>query len=95
MGLLRDGFLLGGEVADAEEECEVDALDGEEDFLLGTGIGRTIATGLTAVGDCEPWEMWSKETRLFIELYGESRLVSDVGELAGFETSTKLPMDVE
>ena len=49
MGLLRDGFLLGGE---ADEDCD-DPADrvGEEDFFIGMGIGRTMATGLTAVGD--------------------------------------------
>lgn len=58
IGLLRDGFLLGGEA----DEDEPDERVGEDDLLTGTGIGRTIATGLavtglTAVGDWEPWEV--------------------------------------
>lgn len=53
MGLLREGFLVGGEAEEADDAEDWDAADrvGEVDFLMGTGIGRTTATGLTAVGD--------------------------------------------
>lgn len=53
MGLLREGFLVGGEAEEADGAEDWDAADrvGEVDFLMGTGIGRTTATGLTAVGD--------------------------------------------
>ena len=52
MGLFRDGFRLGGD-ADA---CEPDERVGEVDFLMGTGtgVGRTMAVGLTADGDRDP-----------------------------------------
>jgi hypothetical protein len=57
IGLLRAFFLAGGEDDEGEdEEDDVDDLgecDGEP-FLEGTGIGRTIATGLTATGDTDP-----------------------------------------
>ena len=53
MGLFREGFLLGGEA----EDCELGDRVGEADFLRGNGIGRTIVTGLTAVGDWEPWDV--------------------------------------
>jgi hypothetical protein len=93
MGLLRDGFLVGGEVDDA---CDPAKRVGDGGFLVGTGIGRTIATGLTAVGDCEPCDVWSNETRRAIVLLkAVSKLVSELGELTGFEISTKLPYDVE
>lgn len=50
MGLFREGFRLGGEADEEDDdECEAADLVGELDF--GTGIGRTMATGLTAVGD--------------------------------------------
>jgi hypothetical protein len=45
-------------VADEEEEdsdCEPgERIIGDEDFLVGTGIGRVMAMGLTAVGETEP-----------------------------------------
>jgi hypothetical protein len=89
IGLLRDGFLLGGE-ADEEADDRV----GEDDFFTGTGIGRTIATGLTAVGDTEPCEVWSSDTRRSIDgLYTDSRLDSDPGELIECDISTKLPQE--
>lgn len=55
MGLFREGFRLGGE---ADEDDPADRV-GDEGFFMGTGMGRTIATGLTAVGDCEPCDVWS------------------------------------
>ena len=50
MGLLREGFLVGGEPED--EACDLRDRDGDVDFFL-TGMGLTSATGLTAVGDDE------------------------------------------
>lgn len=63
---MREGFLLGGEAEEEDEdEWEWADLVGEVDF--GTGMGRTTATGLTAVGDWEPCEVWSKDTRGVID----------------------------
>lgn len=52
MGLFLDGLRLGGEADDEEPEARL----GEVDFLIGTGIGRTIALGLTAEGERDPCE---------------------------------------
>lgn len=54
IGLLRDGFLLGGEADD--EDCDADEEVDGEDLLAGTGTARVTATGLTAVGEMEPCE---------------------------------------
>ena len=90
IGLLREGFLLDGEAEEEDEdEWEWADLVGEVDF--GTGMGRTTATGLTAVGDWEPCEVWSKDTRRVMGIRGDSKLVSEMGELMGLEMSTKLP----
>lgn len=51
LGLFRDGFRLGGDDA---ELWEAGDLMGDVDFLMGTGIGRIGATGLTAVDESEP-----------------------------------------
>lgn len=70
IGLLREGFLLGGEADEEEEECEeCDAAEdvGGEDLLAGTGTARVTATGLTAVGEIEPCEAWSYDTRRVFE----------------------------
>jgi hypothetical protein len=55
MGLLRDGFRLGGE-ADGADDPDPEDRVGEPDFLMGTGIARIIVPGLTAGGDREPEE---------------------------------------
>jgi len=67
MGLLRDGFRLGGEADDAWEDPDERA--GDVDFLIGTGIGRTIPLGLTADGEREPDEDCSR--RMTALLVGE------------------------
>ena len=64
MGLLREGLRLGGEADDWDPAERA----GEVDFLIGTGIGRTIPVGLTADGEREPGEDCPRRTT---ELLGE------------------------
>ena len=61
MGLVLDAFLFVGDVGE-DEPCEPGDLTGDVAFLVGTGtgIGRTIVTGLTVPED---WEPWSTECR--------------------------------
>lgn len=90
MGLLRDAFRVGGE----PEPRDFGERLGDVGFFVKTGIGRTMATGLTAVGEIEPCEPSSEDTPLLTEaLYSDSRADSELGEFMGCDMSTKLPKE--